>query len=124
VKKPNVRLVKAGISAFDTTGCIDELGERHPVDVIICATGFDTSFIPRFPIVGNQGLNLQKAWEKASSSYFGIGVAGFSNFMMMLGPYSPVANGPTMSGIGEKSHFARQHDTDTAKKHKPITSFA
>jgi len=124
VKKPNVRVVKAGITAFDSEGCIDDLGEHHPVDVIICATGYDTSFIPRFPILGHQGINLQNAWAKAPSSYFGIGVAEFPNFMMMLGPYSPVANGPTMSGIGEEVYRTRGSDADTKQKHKPTTSCA
>jgi len=80
------------------------------VDVIICATGYDTSFVPRFPVIGLEGLNLQKAWEKAPSSYLGVGVANFPNFMMFLGPYSPVANGPTMSGIGKPSACDRYND--------------
>ncbi|KAF1912362.1 hypothetical protein BDU57DRAFT_590184 [Ampelomyces quisqualis] len=105
VTKPNVRLVKTGVSSFYPNGCIDDLGERHPADVIICATGYDTSFIPRFPIIGNQGLNLQKAWEKVPSSYFGVGTTNFPNFMMFLGPYSPVANGPTMAAIEAQGDY-------------------
>jgi cation diffusion facilitator CzcD-associated flavoprotein CzcO len=72
------------------------------VDVIICATGYDTSFVPRFPIIGSQGRNLQEKWKKEPASYFGVGVADFPNFMMLLGPYSPVANGPTMAAIGRQ----------------------
>lgn len=35
----------------------------------------------------------------------GVGVAHFPNFMMFLGPYSPVANGPTLASIGTYSRF-------------------
>jgi cation diffusion facilitator CzcD-associated flavoprotein CzcO len=101
VSKDNVHVVKAGVSAFYPEGCVDDRGERHPVDVIICATGYDTSFLPRFPIIGPQGHNLEQAWENAPTSYLGVGIAGFPNFMTFLGPYSPVANGPTMAAIGK-----------------------
>ena len=98
--RSNVRVVRAGVKSFNTEGCLDDFGEQHHVDVVICATGYDTSFVPRFPIVGSKGLNLQEKWKKAPSSYFGVGIADFPNFMMLLGPYSPVANGPTMAAIG------------------------
>jgi hypothetical protein len=36
-----------------------ESGETIPLDAIICATGFDVAFCPRFPIFGQNGVNLQ-----------------------------------------------------------------
>lgn len=101
VTKPNVRVVQTGVSAFCTDGCIDDLGERYEVDIIICATGYDTSFIPRFPILGLEGVSLQDTWSPTPSSYFGIGTSSSPNFLMFLGPYSPIANGPTMAAIGK-----------------------
>jgi cation diffusion facilitator CzcD-associated flavoprotein CzcO len=97
-----VVLVKAGVSSFTENGCVDELGEEHQADIIICATGFNTSFIPRFPIIGRGGKNLKDIWSASNpESYMGIGVSDMPNFLMFLGPYSAVANGPTMSAIGE-----------------------
>jgi cation diffusion facilitator CzcD-associated flavoprotein CzcO len=93
-------VVKGGVTSFYADGCIDDKGERHEVDVIICATGFDTSFIPAFPIIGLEKRNLQDVWANTPSSYLGVGAANFPNFMMFLGPYSPVANGPTLASIG------------------------
>jgi cation diffusion facilitator CzcD-associated flavoprotein CzcO len=101
VKEENVHIVKTGVASFYVDGCRDENGKEYNVDVIICATGFNTSYIPRFPIAGQNGVELQEVWEHAPSSYLGVGVADFPNFFMMLGPYTPVANGPTMSAIGE-----------------------
>lgn len=95
-------MVKAGVSSFTENGCVDEFGEEHQADIIICATGFNTSFIPRFPIIGRGGKNLKDIWSASNpESYMGIGVSDMPNFLMFLGPYSAVANGPTMSAIGE-----------------------
>ena len=95
-----MKLVRSGVSSFYEDGCIDDLGQKHEVDVIICATGFNTTFVPRFPILGRDGRNLQDVWASKPSSYFGIAASGFPNFLMFLGPYSPIANGPTLSAIG------------------------
>jgi cation diffusion facilitator CzcD-associated flavoprotein CzcO len=97
-----VVLVKAGVSSFTENGCIDEFGEEHLADIIICATGFNTSFIPRFPVIGSDGKDLKDLWSASNpESYMGIGVSNIPNFLMFLGPYSAVANGPTMSAIGK-----------------------
>lgn len=121
VTKSNVRVVRAGVKSFNADGCLDDLGEQHPVDVIVCATGYDTSFVPRFPIIGSNGLNLQDKWKKAPSSYFGVGITDFPNFMMLLGPYSPVANGPTMAAIeAQNDYIVRMIDRYQTE---PIHSF-
>ena len=117
-----MRVVKAGVTSFSKRGCIDSTGEEHEVDIIICATGFNTSYIPRFPILGLNGLSLGDVWKQAPASYLGLGVAGFPNFMMMLGPYTPVANGPTIVGIGTFSKYQLDEPILMAnQKHKPTT---
>ncbi|ORX93983.1 hypothetical protein BCR34DRAFT_580256 [Clohesyomyces aquaticus] len=105
LKKENVRVVKGGVTSFYADGCVDDKGERHAVDVIICATGFDTSFVPRFPVIGRDSRNLQDVWAKTPSSYLGVGVANFPNLLMSLGPYSPVANGPTLASIEAQADY-------------------
>jgi hypothetical protein len=58
-------------------------GTEHEVDVIICATGFDTSYRPRFPIIGLDGTTLAKRWEKFPASYLGLGTSNFPNYFML-----------------------------------------
>jgi cyclohexanone monooxygenase len=60
----NVRVVYGEITQITETGviCDDGSGE-HAVDVLICATGFDTSFRPRFPLIGTAGESLSTAWK-------------------------------------------------------------
>jgi cation diffusion facilitator CzcD-associated flavoprotein CzcO len=74
-------------------GFKDAQGTEYEVDVIICATGFDTSWVPRFPIVVN-GRNLQDVWaEKGVTSYLGVGVPDIPNYFLFCGPYGPLAHG-------------------------------
>ena len=67
------------------------------VDVIICATGFDTSWVPRFPIIAN-GINLQDMWSKKLESYLSIGAPHMPNYWMTGGPckYFPEHPGPNL----------------------------
>lgn len=97
----NVKVVYGNIDKVTEKGCVCDDGNEYPVDVLICATGFDTSFRPRFPIVGPEGNNLQDDWNEEAQSYFGIAAARIPNYLMFLGPNSPIGNGPVLSAIGK-----------------------
>jgi hypothetical protein len=80
------------------SGCIvDDI--EHPLDVLICATGFDTSFRPRFPIIGREYANLAEEWADEPHSYLGVAVHKFPNFFTFLGPNSFFAGGSIMFAI-------------------------
>lgn len=80
------------------SGVVDSgTGEICEVDVIICATGFDTSYRPRFPIIGlNKDSSLAEQWKDHPSSYLGVAVDGFPNYFTYSGPYTPVAQGSVL----------------------------
>lgn len=67
------------------TGFIDPEGKEHEVDVIICATGFDTSYNTPVPVIVN-GVDKQAEWKKLQNppSYLSLGYAGVPN---MFGEY-------------------------------------
>ncbi|KAF9057793.1 hypothetical protein BJ165DRAFT_1605518 [Panaeolus papilionaceus] len=77
-------------------GCVDGDGKEHRVDVLICATGFDTSFRPRFPVIGENGVRLDEAWKEETKDYMGVGVAGFPNYFVVGGPSTPISAGPAV----------------------------
>jgi cation diffusion facilitator CzcD-associated flavoprotein CzcO len=54
-------------------------GSKIVVDAIICATGFDTSYRPSFPLVGFE-MDLRELWKKEPTSYFSIAAAGIPNY--------------------------------------------
>lgn len=96
-----VEVVFGEIQRISERGCISANGEEHSVDVLICATGFDTTFKPRFPIVGSSGRSLSDVWAKEPKAYLGIAVPDFPNYFMFAGPNSPVGNGPLLVALGE-----------------------
>ena len=99
-----VSVVYGDIQQITERGCVCDDGKEYPVDVLICATGFDTSFRPRFPIIGLGGKNLADVWADEPKSYLGLAAPGFPNYFMFIGPNSPIGNGPVLAGMG-KSPF-------------------
>lgn len=82
------------IRSVTETGLTDHAGVIHEVDIIICATGFDTSWLPRFPFIAN-GVDLRDSWgtEKGVTSYLSVGVPNFPNTFSYCGPYGPFGQG-------------------------------
>ncbi|KAF4810222.1 FAD-binding monooxygenase moxY [Colletotrichum siamense] len=98
LQEPNVEPVFEIIEKITATGIVAG-GVDYPVDVLIAATGFNTTFRPRFPIIGRDGKNLQEVWSESPTSYCGTGVSGFPNYMIFLGPNTPISNGSLMGPI-------------------------
>lgn len=84
LSSPKSSVVYGEISRISDKGPVTADGREHPIDVLICATGFDTTFKPRFPLVGPDGSTLAEKWEVEPSSYLGMGAAGFPNYFMFL----------------------------------------
>ncbi|TFK71445.1 FAD/NAD(P)-binding domain-containing protein [Pluteus cervinus] len=95
----NVEIVYGNIDRITETGIVGEDGRSHELDILICATGFNTSYRPRFPVIGKYGKNLADEWAQEPKSYFGLAAAHFPNYFMIAGPNSPVTNGPLLSAI-------------------------
>jgi len=106
-------------------GFIDHEGVEHEVDVIICATGFDTSWRPRFPIVAN-GKNVQDLYSKRIVSYLSIGVPDIPNYWTVTGPYGPLGHGSFLPIIEHlMKHFltlVRKIQTQNIKSLTPLRS--
>jgi cation diffusion facilitator CzcD-associated flavoprotein CzcO len=64
------------IRRITKTGFIDPDGIEHQVDVIICATGFDTTYNLKFPVYVN-GLDMNEKWQSRDKvpSYLSLGYA-------------------------------------------------
>ncbi|OBT97370.1 hypothetical protein VE01_04370 [Pseudogymnoascus verrucosus] len=81
------------IKAVTPTGFVDHTGTEYEVDAIVCATGFDTSWIPRFPLTVN-GIDLRDTWtNEGVLSYLSVAVPEIPNYFSFCGPYGPLAHG-------------------------------
>jgi cation diffusion facilitator CzcD-associated flavoprotein CzcO len=97
--KPNVQALSTEIEEI-CPECIKLAnGELIAVDAIVCATGFNLSFVPRFPIIGASG-NLQDIWrDSVPAAYMSCMVPGMPNYfskLTLLRPLAPFENGVLM----------------------------
>jgi cation diffusion facilitator CzcD-associated flavoprotein CzcO len=90
---PKTVTLKNEVQEITPTGFISADGEHHAVDIIICATGFDTSFRPQFPIVCN-GRNIQDDYSDPENvAYLGLNAPEVPNYFIFCGPYGPLGHG-------------------------------
>lgn len=80
LSKENVEVIHDSAAQLTETGIVDGSGIEHKVDVVICATGFDTSFAPHFKVTGRNAADLRKQFGSFPKGYLGICVQNFPNF--------------------------------------------
>lgn len=69
-----------GIAKVIPEGIVMKEGTEVKLDVLICATGFNTSFRPLFNLIGEDGANPGDEWKKEPKAYLGIAAAKFPNY--------------------------------------------
>lgn len=89
---------QGGLDKVTEKGFIDPEGNEHEVDVLICATGFNTSWVPRFPIIA-RGINLQDLYSDKPIGYIGVAAPKMPNYFTFYGPYGPLGQGSAMPMI-------------------------
>ncbi len=93
--RPNVSLVTDPIDHVEPDGILTKDGTKHPLDVLILATGFQANRMTwPMRIAGRGGRTLRELWgEDDPRAYLGITVPGFPNFFVMYGPNTNLAHG-------------------------------
>ena len=95
--RPNVELVTEGIARITTHGIVTADGRERPIDVLVCATGFDVAHaLSAIRITGLQGRTLADRWAEGPEAYHGIAVSGFPNLFLMLGPNTATGHTSTL----------------------------
>ncbi|WP_418060740.1 flavin-containing monooxygenase [Pimelobacter simplex] len=85
--KDNVALVPRAVVGMTPEGVVDSSGEEHPADLVILATGFQTSnYLARLGVVGRYGRSIHDVWAGEPQAFCGVTVPGFPNFFMLYGP--------------------------------------
>jgi cation diffusion facilitator CzcD-associated flavoprotein CzcO len=93
MQRPGVELVTAQIERVEPRGIVTTDGQLHDVDVIVLATGFDAhAYMRPMRLVGEGGVTLEEAWADGPRAYRTVGLPGFPNFFMLMGPHSPIGN--------------------------------
>lgn len=81
IVQDNVELRWDDIDCITEKGIRTKSGEEKEYDVIVCATGFDTTFKPAFPLIGRNGVDMAERWTTdRPKAYFGLTVPDFPNY--------------------------------------------
>lgn len=105
--QPHVELVTQGIDRITPTGIVTTDGQQREVDVLVCATGFDTQhLLSSISVTGLGGQRLAQAWAGGAHAYHGITVSGFPNMFLMLGPNTGTGHTSTMLYIEPETRHA------------------
>lgn len=103
---PNATIFTDPIGSITETGFVDHEGNTHDVDAIICATGFDTSWLPRLPFIAHN-QSLHELWNPTAgvTSYLSVGIPTFPNTFSFCGPYGPLGHGSFMPLIEQWTRY-------------------
>src|SRR5690606_30492794 len=95
LRRENVQLVTSAIERIERDAIVATGGVRHPVDVIVLATGFEAErMLAPMEIRGRGGESLRERWgEDDPRAYLGITVPGFPNFFVLYGPNTNLGHG-------------------------------
>ncbi|KAJ5708017.1 monooxygenase [Penicillium malachiteum] len=107
--QPNTEVIMGEIERITQVGLIDQTGLEHQTDVIICATGFNTSFLPSFTVTGLEGQTIHDLWaDDVTDSYFATTVPSMPNYVVFAGPFSPMVSGSYIRNIEVQADYILQ----------------
>ncbi|QGI92395.1 hypothetical protein CEK26_005464 [Fusarium fujikuroi] len=84
IQEPNVDVHFTGISRVDENGVHGDDGTYTACDTIVCATGFDVSYRPPFPLIGLDNYDLGKEWHTVPGGYMGVMAPKIPNYLSLL----------------------------------------
>ncbi|EWG55298.1 hypothetical protein FVEG_13320 [Fusarium verticillioides 7600] len=123
IQEPNVNVHFCGVAKVREDGVVGDDGEFTKCDTIVCATGFDVSFRPPFPLLGLGGRDLREEWASIPASYMGVMAPNIPNYLMYIGPNCPVENGSIMGLLEAVVQYTvkciRKMQTDNIKYFVP-----
>lgn len=79
IQAPNAEIVFEKISHITKDGIVTVDGKEYKADVLVCATGFDCSFVPNWKMVGKGGVVLSEMWHDYPDNYKSIMAPNFPN---------------------------------------------
>ncbi|KAJ4229257.1 hypothetical protein NW757_014067 [Fusarium falciforme] len=98
LQAPNVTTEFGGIEKITETG-IKTASSHHDFDIIVCATGFDVSYLPHWELVGKNGIRLEDQWRDNPAAYFGTCAPNMPNYFIFNGPNSPIGHGSLLAAM-------------------------
>jgi len=108
IQQSNVKLHRTAVTKVTPTSVVGANGDEVEVDTIICATGFDVSYKPKYSVIGRNGTSLQDKWKEIPEGYLGLAVPEMPNYFLFQGPNFPVSNGSVMGPLQSVGYYIVQ----------------
>lgn len=91
---PKTTVFKQQPQRFTEKGILDADGNEHEIDMVIAATGYDQSNMPRYPKLVN-GKSVYEQWVKLRSppSYMACMFKGMPNYFNPAAAFGPLPQG-------------------------------
>lgn len=98
LQQPNVTTVWSPIETITEKGIRTSEGEEE-FDMIVCATGFDTTFIPPWKLVGLNGATLEERWKVDPDALLSVQVDSMPNYFIFNGPNPVISHGSVLRQV-------------------------
>lgn len=109
MQRDNVSLVANGIERVVPEGVVTDDGTTHELDVLVLATGFRAhDYMRPMELETAGGRRLSEEWEQGPAAYRTVGIPGFPNFFMVVGPKSPIGNYSVISVAETQTAYIMQ----------------
>ncbi|HTE42556.1 MAG TPA: NAD(P)/FAD-dependent oxidoreductase, partial [Steroidobacteraceae bacterium] len=107
--RSNVALETDSIARITASGIETQEGKRIDVDVIVYATGFETTgWHWSVDVVGKDGIHLRDAWANSPQAYLGITTTHFPNLFILYGPNTNLGHNSITFMLERQAEYAVQ----------------
>jgi cation diffusion facilitator CzcD-associated flavoprotein CzcO len=109
IARPDVDLIRAGVTAMSPTGIVTSDGREIDADVVVWCTGFTaTEYLAPIRITGRGGVGIREAWADGPEAYLGLATSGFPNLFMSYGPNTGSLTNTLVSMVEYQAAYMRQ----------------
>ncbi|WPH02915.1 Hypothetical protein R9X50_00578500 [Acrodontium crateriforme] len=105
LQQPNVSFQIGEITSITPNGIIGPDGKELDLDIIVCATGFDTGFTPSWELHGRHSISLAEQWKDTPEAYFALCAANMPNYMIFNGPNYPAGHGSLIATMNAAANW-------------------
>jgi 4-hydroxyacetophenone monooxygenase len=95
IRRDDVELVTTPVDHVEPDALVTADGERHPADVLVLATGFQSKrLLYPMDVRGAAGTTLRDVWgDEDARAYLGMTVPHFPNLFVVYGPNTNLGHG-------------------------------
>lgn len=109
LQRSNVTLETELIERITPSGVRTRDGVDHALDVLVFATGFETTdWHWSLDVTGREGASLTGLWKDGPEAYLGLTVSGFPNLFMLYGPNTNLGHNSITFMLERQSEYIAQ----------------